>query len=385
MTKRLLVGIADVAELNAPRQYLLDVLTGLRALAVEVEVAAFADGPVLGELASLATVHRMEPLAHRTAGAAVQSATGRISPALAGRVQDVRTRADRAQLGGEPDCIHRHGVWAMPVLRLVRSPDVPVTVYVHPWDHGIGGLAPRDRRHLVERAVRFLVADDADVSPLLAAGVDPARIEPAPELDTGFLPAPVPSAAARARARAASGLPADGPVVAVPPVPDWADMPDLTLGLAWEVARRGGRAAPAIVWWGMPSGGERPWPLEHELAHLHLDRVHVVPDALDWDDVVGLADLVALPLRTSITLPDDFAAVAARRATPLLCWEGHPRGDELARWGGTVVDRGDVGAMADRICAAVEDPAALRRARMASWRLVTAEVERLVPLGVEAP
>ncbi len=384
MTKRLLVGIADVAEVNAPRRYLLDVLTGLRALDVDVEVAAFADGPVLDELATLATVHRMEPLAHRTAGAAVQSAVGRVSPALAARVQDGRTRADRARLGGDPDCIHLHGVWAMPVLRLVRSPDVPVTVYVHPWDHGIAGLPPRDRRHLVERADRFLVADDADAAALVSAGVDPARIEPAPELGTA-LPAPVPSAAARARARAAVGLPADGPVVAVPPVSDWAEMPDLTLGLAWEVQRRGGRAVPTMLWWGMPSGGERPWPLEHELTHLGLDRVHLVPDALDWDDAVELADLVALPLRSSLTLPDDFAATAARRATPLLCWEGHPQGDELARWGGTVVDRADVGAMADRICAATGDPAALRRARMASWRHVTAEVERLVPVGVETP
>lgn len=384
MTKRLLVGIADTTELNAPRQYLLDVLAGLRDLGVEVDVAAFADGPVLDELGHVATVHRLEPLAHRTAGAAVQTAAGRLSDALAGQVQDVRTRASRALLGGEPDCIHLHGVWAMPVLRLVRSPDVPVTVYVHPWDHGILGLPPRDRRHLVERADRFLVADDSVVAQLLEAGVERSRIEPAPGLEDG-LPDPVPSAAARARARAEVGLPAVGSVVAVPPVPDWADMPDLTLGLAWEVARRGGEAAPSVVWWGMPAPDERPWPLDHELDHLGLARVHLVPDELAWDDAVELADLIALPVRSSFTLPGDFAATAARRATPLLCWEGHPQGDELARWGGTVVERADVAAMADRINAAVADPAALRGARMASWRLVTAEVERLVPVGVETP
>jgi hypothetical protein len=50
-----------------------------------------------------------------------------------------------------------------------------------------------------------------------------------------------------------------------------------------------------------------------------------------------------------------------------------------------VVERADVTAMADRICAAVADPAALRRARMASWHLLTDEVERLLPVGVETP
>lgn len=384
MTKRLLVGIADIPDVNAPRRYLLDLLAGLQALDVDVEVAAFADGPMLAELDRVGTVHRLEPLAHRTAGAAVQRAARRISARLAGWVQDRRTRSDRALLAGDPACIHLHSVAAMPVLRLVRSPDVPVTVYVHPWDHGITALLPSDRQYLVERADRFLVADESVVGPLLDAGVDPSCIEPAPSLATGF-PDGVPSAADRAQARAAVGLPASGTVVAVPPVPDWADLPDLTLGLAWELARRVGDATPTLLWWGMPAAGDARWPLDYEQEHLGLDNVHLVPDELTWVDALGLADLVVLPVRGSIALPDDFAATAAWRATPLLCWDGHPQAGELARWGGTVVDRADVAAMADRIGAATADPDALRRARTDGWRLAAAEVERLVPIELVLP
>jgi hypothetical protein len=384
MTRNLLVGIAEVSEVSPPRQFLVDLVTDLRTLDVATQVATFADGPVVRALAEVAEVHALRPLRRRSPGAVAQGGVRRISPALAERVQDLRTWTGRRRLR-PPDCIHLHGALAMPLLRYVRSP-VPVTVYVHPWDFSIAGLAPRDRRELIARTDRFLVADDSVVGPLLDAGVDPDRIVAAPQA-VPTLPDLPPSAAARRRARADRGLPTDRPVVAVLPVPDWAAMPDLTLALAWEVERRRPAEAPEVVWFGVPheGDGDRRWPIDHEVAHMGLSRLRLDATTPAWDDQVRLADAVVLPTEGPDPLPEGFAEDAVRLATPLLCWDDHPRADDVARWGGTVVERGDVVAMADRIVEAFGSPDDLRRVRYSSWSLLTAEIEHLVPVGVPVP
>lgn len=385
MTRNLLVGIAETAEVTPPRQFLVDLVRDLRELDVRTQVAAFAPGPVVDALAEVADVCELEPLPRRSPPALVQAAARRLSPELALRVQDVRTRQGRRRLR-PPDAIHLVGARAMPLLRYVRSPDVPVTTYVHPWDYSIAGLPPRDRRELISRTRRFLVADDSVVGPLLDAGVPPERIMPAPDT-VPPLPDLPPDATRRAAARAAHGLTADRGLVVLLRVPGWAELPDPTLSLVWEVRRRLGQP-PSFVWYGVPEPDDHDlrWPIDHEVAHLALDELElVVDDRPPWDELAELADAVVLPSNAPDDLPVGFARLASRGATPVLCWDDHPRAADVAAWGGTVVPRGDVTAMADALATAFASPAAQREARSAAWAPFTAEFDALVAVGVQAP
>lgn len=390
MGPRLLVGVGRATELDEPRRRLLELLEGVVPLGVEVQVALFSDGPVRRDLEALADVRVLVPPPPRTAGGLVQAAARRISATLADRVHDARTRDDLAWLH-PPDGVLVHGPEAAPVLRYVRTPGVPVTTYAHPWDFSVAGLSPLDRDRLVARTDRYMAVDDAVAADLVAAGADPARIEC--EHHPYAIPDPPPSWDERARRRADLDVPPDTTVVAVPPVADWVEAPDLTLAVAWEVERLAERANPGspwpgTVWWyGMPGAGqgEARWAVDFEVARMGLGSVRLSIAEPSWDDVVRVADLVVLPVRSTRALPEGFAETAARAACPLLCWEGHPSALEVERWGGTVVPRGDVAAMAARVHAATADPGARHAAREAVWRSTLGELERLVPLRVPLP
>lgn len=367
---------------NEPRRYLLDLLTGLAAIGVDVQVALFDDGPVRRQLERVADVRRLPDLAHRSPMGLLQSLAGRAGPEAADRVHDRRTAGTRRWLR-RPDAIHLHGPLAGSLLRHVRDVDVPVTTYVHPYDFRIGGLPPVELRRVLDRTHRYLVADDTVVGDLVAAGVDPTRIEPAPS--PLRFPAPKVTPAERAAARAVLGLEAGAVVVAVPPVADWAAAPDLTLALAWELERLAGAAAPTILWYGMPDAGDDRWPVDYDVDRMGLRSVRLVGDLPGGLDLFDLADLVVLPTRTTGELPDGLAERAAAHTTPLLCWDGHHLAADVDRWAGLVVGRGDVAAMAAAVHELVADPAALRRARERTWSATLAEVERIAPLAVPAP
>lgn len=381
MTRRLLVGVAQADLVNEPRRYLLELLDGLSAIGVDIQVALFDDGPVRRELEAVADVRRMPELAHRSPLGVVQSLAGRAGPELADRVHDGRTAAARRWIR-PPDCLHLHGPLAVPLLRYVRRDDVPVTTYVHPYDFRIGGLPPAEVRRVVARTDRFLVADDSVVGDLRAAGVDPERISPAP-MPLRF-PAPTPSATTRRTARAELGLSADAVVVAVPPVADWSQGPDLTLAVAWELERRAGPEAATVLWYGMADGPDRR-PVEYDIDRMGLRGVHLAGELPGGLDLLDLADVVVLPTRTTVDLPDDLAERAAAHRTPLLCWDGHPLAADVRRWSGFVAPRGDVDAMADRVHRLVTDPAAMQGVRESCWRATLADVERIAPLEVPAP
>lgn len=385
MTRNLLVGIAETAALTPPREFLVALLSELATLDVSTQVVAFEDGPVLDALAPLAEVRRLRPLPRRSAAAVAQAGIRRANPALAGRFQDLRTLRGRRDLD-PPDCIHLHGALAMPLLRYVRSPDVPVTVYVHPWDYSIAGLPPRDRRELVARTERFLVADDSVVGPLLDAGVPADRIVAAPDVPPAAPEVPTATEARRGR-RATLGLPADRPVVAILPAPGWSDLPDLTLALVWEVERRRAAGTVAMLWFGVPEpgAGDARWPIDHEVAHMGLTDLGVRSEVPTWDEVLEIADLVLLPAASADLLPDGFAESAVVAATPLLCWADHPRAEEVRRCGGTVAERGDVVGIATAIVDATASEASLRRARTAVWRGLTSALEQIVPLELAVP
>jgi hypothetical protein len=274
------------------------------------------------------------------------------------------------------------------LLRYVRSPEIPVTTYVHPWDFSILGLSPLDRRRLLERCQRYFVADDAVVDDLLAAGVDATRIERAPD-PLRFPPPPVPPhrlAAERTAGRTALDLPLEDVIVGIPGVVDWVDAPDLTLALAWELERQVGKAAPTIAWYGMPKfeDRERRWPIEFDMERMGLRSVRMLED-LDDAEPYEVFDILVLPLRTTEPLSELLVATAALRGVPVFCWEGHALAEAVRRWGGVVVERADVRAMGSLLLRVTGDPVELRRAGQQGWLAAMGDVERVVPLSVPAP
>lgn len=390
--RRLLVGVAQADFLDErahPRAYLVEVLARLRDIGVEIQVAMFEDGPARVELERVADVRVIEPHPENTVVARLHGAARFVrAERLARRVGGVLRRDERRWIR-PPDCVHLHGPLAESLLSYVPSRGIPVTVYAHPWDFSIAGLPTPQRDRLLQRADRFLAADDSVARDLVAVGVDPLKVERAPDPASAF-PDPHRRPERRESAREALGLPAGAVVVAVPPVKDWVDEPDLTLGLAWELERLGAARAPSVLWYGMPEDDARRWPVDFEMRRMGLDRVRVVSDELDWDDLSLVADAVVLPLRNTgrspTVMPAGFARDAAMRSGPLLfCWEGNDRAHEVGRWGGTVVRRGDVETMALQVWGRLKDPAVRREAYRERWTVAMAEVERAFPLGVASP
>lgn len=381
MPTRLLVGVAEAEELTEPRRYLLDLLEQLGAHDVAIQVAMFDDGPIRRELEKVADVRVFTQPPARSPVGRLQAAARRVSPDLADQVHDVRARADLSWIDS-PDGIVIHGPKSAPLLRYVRDPAVPVITYSHHLDFSIAGLSGPDRDRLIARTDRYLVDRDSVAEDLASAGVDPHRIERAPAHP--HIPPREADPSRGSTLRARHGISPDAHVVGVPPVADWVDSPDLTLGVSWALERIG-RAGPEVVWVGMPEAGQRRWPVDYDIDRMGLTSVSLVSDPFTWSELVALADVVVLPIRTDMELPADFALQASRQATPILCWEGHDRASEVARWDGTVVRRGDVDGMARRIWHLVADPKALHRARRVLWSRHVAAVERALPVEVPLP
>lgn len=382
MTGHLLVGVAETASLDEPRRYLVDLVRELRSLDVSTQVAAFADGPVLDALDPFAEVHLVEPRRRRSIAALVEGRAHEVSSRAARALGALRTRTPLRR----PDCIHLHGATAAPLLHLVPWPDVPVTLYSHPLDLSVAALDLHDRRELLERTTRFLVASPLAAGPLRIAGVDEHLIVDAPARVPAAPPLP-PSAADHRRSRGRVGLPDDRPLMAVLPSPGWSELPDLTLALVWEVHRRIGPGVAATIWYGVPGADDvdRRWPVDHEVDHMGLGDLILSDAVADWEDLLETADVILLPSGSSAFLPGDFAEAAASAATPVLCWADHPRADEVARWNGTVAQRGDVAALAEPIATALATEVGLRHARSAVWRAANAALDQIAPVPVLVP
>jgi hypothetical protein len=390
-----LVGIAADIVVRDPteRPDLFDLLRALDAAQVDVRVALLGDGPLRIALEPLVEVRVLEPLPPRSAGGVAEAAARRLSGGLADRLFDARSKDDLAWLG-RPDAIHLRGPFAAPLLRHLRDAEVPVTTYVHPLDHKASGLTPAHLGRLLDRTTRWIVpaaeaalggeaVDGGAVTDLVTVGVARERIVVAPP-EIGCAPA-VADADERSATRQHLGVADDETVVAVLPVPDWVDCPELTLPMTWELERRLGERAPTVLWTGMPEDGDRRWPIDVDRERMGIRSLRLTPDEAEWTDLVGAADVVVLPLRHPGVLPDDFAAYAADRGRPVLAWASHPRAEEIAATTGTVVPRGDVAAMAEAIGSMVADADALARARRVGWAPHVADLEVLVPLEVPAP
>ncbi len=382
MRRQLVVGVADAEGFAERRGYLIELIDGLRSLGVEVRVAWVGDEAPPAELTAAAELRVLAPAAPTTAGRVAGSVARRLGSGFTDALHDTRARDDLEWLGA-PDAIHLSGARSVALLHVLRHPGVAVVTYVHPHEFSIAGLSGPDQQLLVERTRRFIVADDAAAADLITAGADPERIERAPRCLR--FPTPPPTDEQRRPWRKAFGLPEDRPVVAVAPVPDWFEAPDLTVALAWELRRRRGDAAPHLLWYGMPSEGEAHWAVQADLDRLRLDHVHLTAEAPTTMDLVALADVVVVPSRP--TVPDDAPdlALAREHLLPVVCWDDSPVAGEVARWPGAEVPYPEVGPMADAVLALVEDGPERRRARNVRWRAAMADVEQFAPLEVPAP
>jgi glycosyltransferase involved in cell wall biosynthesis len=382
MARKLVVGVAEADEFAQRRGYLIDLLRGLRTLGVEVRIAWLGESPPPEELATVGELRVLAPLpersTHRLAGAVAR----RLGSGFEDAVADVRAREDLEWLG-EPDAVHLSGVRSVRLLHYLRHPGLPVVTYVHPHDFSIAGLSEADRDLLRDRTRRFVIAEDAALGDLLDAGVVAARIERAPRRIS--FPAMPLGAKERRRRRIAAGLAGDRAVVAVAPVPDWFEAPDLTVSLAWELRRRRGPDAPEVLWYGMPSEGEPHWAVQADLDRLGLDDVHLVADVPSTVDLAALADVVVVPSRPQAPEGTPDIRMARRLVLPVLCWHDSPVADEMARWPGLDVAYPDVASMAETVLSLVEDTPERRRVRNTRWKALMAEVEQLAPLEVPAP
>jgi hypothetical protein len=382
MARTLVVGIAEADDFATRRATLIDLIQGLVTLGVEVKIVWLGEGPVPDELWALGEVGTLPPTTPRSAQRLAGAVARRVGSDLGDTVHDLQARKDLAWLG-DPDALHLSGVRAVRLLHHLRHRSLPVVTWVHPHDFSIAGLSPADRDVLRARTRRFLLADGATGADLLEAGVPADRLERAPS--TVRFPRRPPTSDQRRQRRAAEGLPADRAVVAVAPVPDWFEAPDLTVSLAWELRQRRGRDAPHLYWYGMPSHGEARWALDADLARLGLDHVHVVTEVPSTEDLVAFADVVVVPSRPEAPAGTPDFAVLRDHLLPVLCWHDSSVADEAARWPGPLVPYPEVGAMADAVLDLVEDTPERHRARNVRWRSLMAEVEQFAPLEVPAP
>lgn len=375
MTGEVVVVLAQAVEQSPPRQYAVDLVAGLSGMGVDTRVVLLRDGVVSAALEPHAPVHHMPDLGSRTPAGVAEGLVRRAVPAAAPVVRRARTARRRSWVGA-PAVVHLNGPQAVSALRLLDQRPRWVTTYVHPADLGIADLAPVDRDLLVDRTDRFLAADEATADATRAA-VGAVEVEVAPD-PLVFPVAPL-APADRDRARTGLGVPVDRPLVAVPPVPDWMDAPDLTVALAWELERRHGDGGPAVLWYGASTDPRRRWPIEHDLRRVGLTSVRLVEDGLDPASMLAAADLVVLPSRTSHPVGARFVDEAAAHGAPVLCWSGDPLADAVDEWTGLVVERPDVAAMADAIDGVLADRERLRSLVAAGRERLLAAIDRVVP------
>lgn len=369
----LTVGVAQTVLLTEARQFLIDLLEWLSVMGRPARAALLRDeGPVRGLLEPIAHVRVTKDLRPRSPLGLAESLMRRVDGRVAGRIRDLRLHRRRAWLDGA-EVVHLNSPQAVTLLRWLPTPPEVVTTYVHPDDLGVADLADPDRDLLLRSTDRFVAATNdvaADLVERLAVPVERVVVRSRPIVG----PRPDPAPGDLAAARRALGLPPTAPIVAIPPVPDWMLAPDLTIALAWELRRRRPHAPPHVVWFGAPTDRHRRWPIEHDLAAIGLDTVHLVDRITRGPvtDPVALADVVVLPSRPSPPGSGVNVDAAAMLGTPTLCWDNHPDAEAVAEWTGDVVPFPDVETMADRLLHLFDDPidrerlAAAGRARFAA-------------------
>lgn len=311
-----------------------------------------------------------------------QAAAGRVWGARAhGRARDARYRA-RLRSTPPTDLVYLNSASAGSIhaVRALGPAAGRLVTHVHELNVGLGyHLDDEERAFLFSRTTHFLAVSGAVRDELEGRyGVSPGRITLAP----GFVvPGPPPDPARVTALRDRLGIPPDAPVVGASGMTDWRKAPDLFLRLAWEQRRRAPDLDCHYVWVGGDVDGPNWWPLDHDRRHLGLEgRVHLLGALERPEEAFAACDV--------------FALTAREDAYPLACLEAGLLGVPCVTFangglpelltdvgGGSVVDYGDTGALADALVALLRDP----DERRAAGRRLAAAVAARHDVAVAAP
>ncbi len=270
-------------------------------------------------------------------------------------VAPVRT-LDELHAGPPPRVLFLNSAFSAPALAGEAWPDTFVVSRIPELEVAFEQALPADQRErLLARADHFVVVADR-VRRLLVErhGVDPGRVS----IVHGSIPVAEVAATAEevAAARRRAGIPPGVPVVGAVGVRAWRKGADLFVQLAAEVAARRPDLDVHFLWVGSHDESAHFRRLEDDVARAGLaDRLHLVADVPRPAPFQAAMDVFVLTSRE-----DPFPRVAleaAALARPIAAFDSGGVEELLAEAGTGVVGYGDVGAMADRVLAWLDDPA----------------------------
>ena len=219
-------------------------------------------------------------------------------------------------------------------------------------------LAADDRARLLERADRFIAVSSRVRDDLVDGfGVPGDRVATIHGfIDVGPL-TPPPPPEDTATARAELGVPVDAPLVGAVGTTDWRKGADLFVQVAHLVGHGRPDLGAHFLWVGGREG-DRDWArLADEIDRAGLrDSVHLAPERADPRVLQA-----AIDVHVSTSRDDPFPRVcleAGALAKPIVAFDSGGVVELLAEGRGWIVPYGDVGAMAERVIGALDDPAA---------------------------
>lgn len=366
--------LGHAADRTGPPIYLLHFLRWLRSSRprVEFEVALRAGGPLLPEFRQLARTTIADGWISQPWWRPAETWVLRRRPELATWWWETRRACELIRqlehLEGHA-LVYVNTAASVELARHLPSADRVQLSHVHELDIGLRyHLRACDHRQLISGAHHLFAASEAVRSNLIANhGVGPDAVTRHYEMvDTRRL-RPGPAGEARRAARAERGLAPDDVLIGSGGTIDWRKAVDLFLRLAWELRRRPLGRPVSFVWVGGSVG---------QVAEAEAEA-----EAFGVDDVVRFVGLQADPL-SWFELLDVFVLPAREDAFPLVCLEAASVGcpivcfdnggmPELVEQGcGFVARYPDVGDLADKVEALVDDDGLRRSLGRAGTELV---------------
>lgn len=303
---------------------------------------------------------------------------GPLATAL-GETARVRTLAELRD-GPPPRVLFLNSCFSAPVLVGAAFPGTYVVARIPELEVAFEAVLSAElRTRLLARADHFVVVADR-VRRLL---VDEHGV---PAGDVSIVHGSIPveevraSADEAAEARRTAGIPEGVPVVGAVGVRAWRKGADLFVQLAAEIRRRRPELPVHFLWLGSHDDSAHYRRLDDDVARAGLaGRVHLLSDVANPAPYQAAMDVFVLTSRE-----DPFPRVALEAAAlgrPIAAFDSGGVEELLAEAGTSVVGYGDVGAMADRVLAWLDDPEAGARV---GARLATA-VREHHDLSVGAP
>lgn len=334
---------------GGPRRDALDAVSRLH---VVNDDQRWDSGRVLAslDLPRLATSARAARTRRRLgAGAAAQTAVRAMGAVgLSRAAEATRSTALRGRLRGPSHPVIVMGAGAARLAHYLPA-HRSVLAVLPAGDGDPTGLAPpEDLRALGARCHTVVVGAEDDRRHAAALGAErPVEVVP----DLLVVDTEPGRDAVRRQLRGAGLVDGDPLVVSVGTI-DWWEQPDGFVAVAWELRRRGRRAA--LVWAAGPASERMLWPLRHDLAHAGLDDVLITGVDPPPLAVLAAADVILLARRGEVP---PWVLVEARLAgVPVVRWAATDDEAPGRRDGEIIVAHLDDRALADAVEHTLDDP-----------------------------